>query len=166
MNNTDYYPWPIIKDSINVNDGLVFISEPLKKETIINGSFRGKLKVKINKKDFDFAVNLYELTPEGKYFHLSFYIGRASYAKSNEQRKLLTPKKSTTITFDNTRIVSKKLSKESQIVIVINANKNPYGQINYGTGRDVSSESIIDATIPLELKINMESKITIPIIVQ
>jgi len=130
---------------------------------IMSGSFTGELKVTINKKDFDFAVNLYELTADGKYFHLSNYIGRASYAKSREQRELLTPHQLTTIGFGNTSIICKKIAKESQIVIVINANKNPYGQINYGTGRDVSSESIKDATIPLELKINTESKIIIPI---
>ncbi len=163
MNNADYYPWPIIKDSINLNDGLVFISERLKKETIMSGSFSGELKVTINKKDFDFAVNLYELTADGKYFHLSNYIGRASFAKNREQRELLTPHKPTTIGFDNTSIICKKIAKGSRIVVVINTNKNPYGQINYGTGRDVSSESIIDATIPLELKINAESKITLPI---
>ncbi len=163
MNNADYYPSPIIKDSINMKDGLVFISKRLKKETIISGSFKGELKIEINKKDFDFAVNLYELTADGKYFHLSKYIGRASYAKNREQRELLIPHKLTTIDFGNTSIICKKLAKESRIVIVINANKNSYGQINYGTGRDVSSESIRDATIPLELKINTDSKITLPI---
>lgn len=163
MNNADYYPWPIIKDSINLEDGLVFMSAPLENETIINGSFSGKLKVSANKKDFDFSVNLYELTPEGNYFHLSFYIGRASYTESREHRKLLTPNKWTTIAFDNTRIVSKRLLKGSKLVAVINGNKNPYGQINYGTGQDVSSESIDDAGVPLELKIHENSRIIIPI---
>ena len=163
MNNADYYPSPIIKDNINMKDGLVFVSKRLKKETIISGSFSGELNIEINKKDFDFAVNLYELTADGKYFHLSKYIGRASYAKNREQRELLIPHKLTTFDFGNTSIICKKLAKESRIVIVINANKNPYGQINYGTGRDVSSESIKDATIPLELKINTDSKITLPI---
>jgi putative CocE/NonD family hydrolase len=163
MNNADYYPWPIIKDSINLKDGVAFLSEPLEKETIINGSFSGKLKVSSNKKDFDFSINLYELTPEGKYFHLSYYIGRASYAESREHRKLLSPNKLTTITFDNTRIVSKKLAKGSKLVAVINGNKNPYGQINYGTGQDVSKESIDHATVPLELKIHTNSSLTIPV---
>ncbi len=162
-NNADYYPWPIIKDSLNLNDGLVFISERLKKETVISGSFTGELKISINKKDFDFAVNLYELRADGKYFHLSNYIGRASYAKNKEQRELLTPDKLTTIPFDNTSIICKKMAKESRIIIVINANKNPHGQINYGTGRDVSSESIKDAIIPLELKVNTRSKISLPL---
>lgn len=55
------------------------------------------------------------------------------------------------------------MGKGSRLVVIFNGNKNPYGQINYGTGKDVSSESIEDATIPLELKLNSESKIVIPI---
>ncbi|WP_296622277.1 CocE/NonD family hydrolase [Marivirga sp.] len=162
MNNSDYYPWPIIKDSIDLTDGLIFVSEPFKKESIINGSFSGNLKITANKKDFDFSIILYELNPEGKYFHLSYYIGRASYAKSRSHRELLKPNKETTIIFDNTRIVSKKISKGSRIIVVIRGNKNSYGQINYGTGKDISKESIIDATIPLELKVNTQSKIILP----
>ncbi|MCF8262379.1 MAG: CocE/NonD family hydrolase [Melioribacteraceae bacterium] len=163
MNNSDYYPWPIVKDSINLKDGLVFISEPLQKETIINGSFSGELNIISNKKDFDFGVNLYELTPEEKYFHLSYYIGRASYAANREKRALLTPNNLIKLVFDNTRIVSKKMSKGSKIVIVINGNKNSYGQINYGTGEEVSEESIYDANVPLELNIHTSSCFNIPV---
>ena len=163
MNNANYYPWPIIKDSINLQDGLVFISAPFKKETILNGSFTGELLVESNKKDFDYSLVLYELTPEGRYFQLSFYIGRASYAKSREQRELLSPNKLTTISFDNTRINSKKMSKGSKLVAVVNGNKNSYGQINYGTGKDVSRESIKDATTPLRLTIYSGSKIPLPV---
>ncbi len=162
-NNADYYPWPIIKDSINLNDGLVFISESFQKEKIMNGSFAGALTIVSNKKDFDYSVTLYELTPEGKYFHLSYYIGRASYAKSREVRELLTPNNETTINFDNTRIISKKISKGSRLIVIVNGNKNPNAQINYGTGKDVSTESIEDAKEPLLLKISSNSKINIPI---
>ena len=162
-NNANYYPWPIIKKNIPLNDGLVFTSEPFSQEKIINGSFRGELTIASNKKDFDYSVNLYELTPEGTYFHLSYYIGRASYAKNNETRELLTPNKETTITFDNTRIISKKIAKGSRLIIIINGNKNQYAQINYGTGKDVSTESIKDANEPLWLTFSGNSKIIIPI---
>lgn len=163
MNNTDYYPSPIIKDSINLKDGLVFISKSLKEVININGSFSGVLKISSNKKDFDYAINLYELTAEGKYFHLSYYIGRASYAANRENRILLDPNKLKTIEFNNTRIVSKKLSKGSRIVITFNGNKNSFGQINYGTGQDVSNESINDATVPLAVKIHSNSRLIIPV---
>lgn len=161
--NSTFYPWPIIKDSINLQDGLVFISEPFEREIVMNGSFSGSLKVSSNKKDFDFAVTLYELTSEGKYFHLSYYIGRASYAANRENRTLLMPNKQVTIQFTNTRIVSKALSKGSKLVVILNGNKNTHGQINYGTGQDVSLESIEHASIPLKLTFHSNSSITIPI---
>ena len=162
-NNVEYYPWPIMQDSINQKDGLIFQTAPFENEVIFNGSFSGELKVTSNKKDFDFSVTLYELTPEGKYFHLSYYIGRASYAKSREKRELITPGVETTISFDNTRIISKKMAKGSRLVAVINGDKNEYAQINYGTGRDVSTESIVDAAEPLLLKFSTDSKISIPV---
>lgn len=162
-NNADYYPWPIVKDSIHLKDGLVFRSAPFQKDQIINGSFTGTLTIVSNKKDFDYSINLYEQTPDGHYFHLSYYIGRASYAKSRETRTLLTPHQEATLHFDNTRIISKKLSKGSRLVVVVNGNKNPYAQINYGTGKDVSTESIDDAKAPLVMQIRARSTITIPV---
>ena len=111
MTNTDYYPWPLEKEDINLKDGLIFKSETLKEEVIINGSFFGNLEFSINKKDVDYSVILYQLTPEGKYFHLSYYIGRASYAKDREHRNLLTPNKKKQISFDNSKLISKKLEK-------------------------------------------------------
>ncbi len=163
MYNEDYYPWPIIKDSINLNDGLVFMGKPLKSEAIMSGSFAGDLYVTINKLDFDFSVNLFELTADGKYFQLSNYIGRASYAKNSEERELVIPNKLTHIRFDNTHIICKKIPKGSRLVAIINGNKNASAQINYGTGKDVSSESIVDAQVPLTLKIMAGSKIFIPV---
>lgn len=163
MNNTEYYPWPLEKDNINLKDGLIFKSEPLKEDVIINGSFFGKLEFNINKKDVDYSVIVYQLTPENTYFHLSYYIGRASYAKDREHRNLLTPNQMTQVSFDNSKLISKKLEKGSRIVVVVNVNKNNNAQINYGTGKDVNSESIKDAEIPLKITFTGNSSISLPI---
>ena len=163
MNNTEYYPWPLEKDKINLKDGLIFKSDVLDKDIIINGSFFGDLEFSINKKDVDFSVILYQLTPEGKYFHLSYYIGRASYAKNREQRNLLTPNEMTQISFDNSKLISKKIQKGSRIVVVVNVNKNNNSQINYGTGKDVNLESIKDAKVPLEITFIGNSSISLPV---
>lgn len=163
MANTDYYPWPLEKENINLKDGLVFKSEPLKEDAIINGSFFGNLEFSLNKKDVDYSVIAYQLTPEGKYFHLSYYIGRASYAKNREQRNLLIPNQKTRVSFDNSKLISKKLEKGSRIVVVVNVNKNNNAQINYGTGKDVNKESIKDAEIPLEIIFTGNSSISLPI---
>ncbi len=162
--NNDYYPDPIEKDEINKSNGFVFMSDPVKKSMIINGSFLGELNISINKKDVDLGVTLYELTPEGKYFHLSYYIGRASYAKDITQRNLLKPDKKTSIQFTNTHLVSKRIRKGSRIVVAINVNKNPFSQINYGTGKEVSFETIKDASEPLIIKWYNDSYIKIPVL--
>ena len=163
MNNTEYYPWPLEKDNINLNDGLIFKSEALKEDVIINGSFTGNLEFSINKKDVDYSVIVYQLTPENKYFHLSYYIGRASFAKDREHRNLLIPNEMTKVSFDNSKLISKKIQKGSRIVVVVNVNKNNNAQINYGTGRDVNSESIKDAEIPLKITFTGNSSISLPI---
>ena len=163
MNNTDYYPWPLEREQINVKDGLTFKSETLKQDVILNGSFRGNLEFIINKKNVDYSVILYQLTPEGKYFHLSYYIGRASYAKDREHRNLLIPNQKTQVSFNNSKLVSKKLEKGSRIVVVVNVNKNNNAQINYGTGKDVNTESIKDSKIPLQITFTGKSKILLPI---
>ncbi|MEP3371711.1 CocE/NonD family hydrolase [Maribacter dokdonensis] len=163
MTNTEYYPWPLEKDNINLNDGLIFKSEVLKEDVLINGSFTGNFEFSINKKDVDYSVIVYQLTPKNKYFHLSYYIGRASYAKDREQRNLLTPNQKTQVSFDNSKLISKKLEKGSRIVVVVNVNKNNNAQINYGTGRDVNIESIKDAEIPLKITFTGNSSISLPV---
>lgn len=164
ISNNNYYPSPIIQKEVNKNDGYFFISEPLTQPLIVNGSFLGEIKCSINKKDFDLGVTLYEVTPNGEYFHLSYYIGRASYAKDIEKRQLLQPDKIETITFSNTHFVSKKLHKGSRLLIAVNANKNAFSQLNYGTGKDVSDETILDAKEPLQIKWYNDSFVKIPVL--
>ena len=163
MNNTDYYPWPLEREKINLKDGLIFKSEVLQEDVIINGSFLGDLVFNINKKDVDYSVILYQLTPEGKYFHLSYYIGRASYAKDREKRMLLKQHQINNVHFDNSKLISKKIQKGSRFVIVLNVNKNNNAQLNYGTGKDVNSESIKDAKVPLKITFTGSSSISLPV---
>lgn len=161
--NNDYYPAPIIRNEVDPTNGFIFISEPLKTPMLVNGSFLGQLKISINKKDVDVGVTLYELMPNGEYFHLSYYIGRASYAKNIEQRNLLKPNTITAVDFTNTHLVSKQLSKGSRLVVYVNVNKNPFAQLNYGTGKEVSTETIQDAKELLQIKWYNDSYIIIPV---
>jgi hypothetical protein len=90
-------------------------------------------------------------------------MGRASYANGPEKRHLLKPDKIETIPFTNSYITAKKLTKGSRIVIVLNINKSPFEQINYGTGKNVNDETIKDAKVPLQIKWYNDSYIKIPI---
>ncbi|MBD1363350.1 CocE/NonD family hydrolase [Mucilaginibacter sp. ZT4R22] len=158
-----YYENQIIYDSLNTS-GLVFTSDVLTKPLTISGAFSGLLKTLINKKDMDYHVLLFEQMPDGKYFFLSYFMGRASYATSTEKRRLLRPGQVESIPFTNTYITSRRLGKGSKIVIVLNINKSPFEQINYGTGKNVSNESIKDAKTPLQIKWFNDSYINIPVL--
>ncbi len=161
--NNYYFASQVIYDSLDASNGITFVSEPLEKEIEINGSFWGQLTASINKRDMDYSINLYELMPNGKYFYLSYFMGRASYAFDGNKRQLLIPGKVHSIPFSNSYVTSKKLSKGSRIVFVLNINKSPNEQINYGTGKDVSKETIQDAGVPLEIKWYDKSYIKIPV---
>ncbi len=162
-NQNNYYTPEIIFDTLDESNGLVFTTQSFKKEFSINGSFTGSLWATINKKDMDVSMALYELMPDGRYFFLSRYVGRASFAKDNSKRQLLKPNKKENIPFDNTRFVSKKINKDSRLVILLNINKHPFEIINYGSGKPVSEETIQDAGEPLQIKWHNDSFIKIPI---
>lgn len=161
--NNDYYPDPVIKKELDRSNGLFFISRPFDRPVAVSGIFEGVLKATINKKDMDVGVVLYEITPEGEYFELSYFLGRASYAEDMEIRQLLHPGQVSVIPFTRTRLVSRQLRKGSRLLVVLNIDKNPFAQINYGTDKDVSDETIKDAGIPLKIRWHNDSFITIPL---
>lgn len=162
-NNNNYYPYPIIKKELDHTTGLFFMSEPFNKPVEINGMFSGILKAMINKKDMDIGVSLYEVMPNGDLFDLSYFLGRASYAADMSVRKLLHPGKIETIPFYRSRMVSRKLSKGSRLLVVLDINKNSFAEVNYGTGKDVSTETVSDGKIPLRIKWYNNSFISVPV---
>ena len=161
--NNDYYPDLIVGKKPDLSNGFAFISEPFDEPVSINGTFSGEIKAIINKKDMDIGVVLYEVMPNGELFHLSYFVGRASYAKDMSVRKLLAPGKMESIPFDKTRMTSRRLSRGSRLLVTLNVNKHAFAQINYGTGKDVSDEDITDAKVPLQVKWQTNSFVKIPI---
>lgn len=143
---------------------LVFVSSPIEEPFAISGASIPTIVASINKRDMDIVVDLLEQTPDGKYFALNQNLQRASHAKDNAKRQLLVPNKIERVTIVNTRFTCKQLQKGSRIVIVLGVNKNPNWQINYGTGKDVSDETINDAAIPLRIKWYNNSCVKIPIL--
>ncbi|MBC7398473.1 MAG: CocE/NonD family hydrolase [Mucilaginibacter sp.] len=147
-----------------IKDKLIFKTAPIDKPFAISGAFKAAITASVNKKDMDLVINLYEQTPDGKYFYLTRNIQRASYGKDRGKRQLLQPNKITTINMNNTFITSRQLQKGSRIVLVMGINKSPEWQINYGTGKDVSDETIKDAATPMQVKWYNNSVIKIPIL--
>jgi putative CocE/NonD family hydrolase len=143
---------------------LIFISDPIKEPFAISGALNASIVASINKKDMDLVIDLFEQTPDGKYFALTQNIQRASYSKDRTKRQLLMPNKIETIQLTNTFITCRQLKKGSRIVIVMGVNKNPNWQVNYGTGNDVSDETMKDAYEPLQIKWYNSSCIKLPIL--
>jgi predicted acyl esterase len=130
----------------------MFVSAPLDKPMAISGALKAAFTLSVNKKDLDFVFDLYEKTADGHIFSLNENLQRASYDYRSTRRKLLMPNKPVTINTTNTFITSRQLQKGSTIIILLGVNKNPSWQINYGTGKDVSEETIKDAAIPMNIK--------------
>ncbi len=158
-----YYHPDLIVDSLDAGNGLVFSTDVFDDEFTINGAFKGKLALVTNKKDMDISISFFEQTPDGKYFMLSRYFGRASYAKDNSKRQLLSPNQKEFIQLNASHIVSKIIKKGSRFVIVVNVNKHPFEVINYGSGKNPVDETIEDAGDPMEIKWYNDSYIEIPI---
>ncbi|BAV06410.1 hydrolase, CocE/NonD family [Filimonas lacunae] len=159
----DYYPSPIMKQQPDRSNGLFFLTKPFDEPVQINGRFSGELRAIINKKDMDITVVFYEVTPEGKYFQLSYFLGRASYAKDMTSRQLLHPGQEERIPFERTRLVSRQLRKGSRLLVVVNGDKNPFAEINYGTGGDVADETSNDGKTPLFIQWTNSSYIDVPV---
>ena len=162
FHNFHYYPFPIVQGPLPYITESLFLSQPFEAPTVISGSFTGDLIVKINKKDFDLGVTVYEAMPGGKLFHLGYTMQRASYAEDPTKRHLLSPGKPAHLKFETT-MVSRQMTPGSRLLVLVDAIKNPNAQINYGTGKDVSDESVKDAGDPLTIEIQGGSYFEIPL---
>jgi uncharacterized protein len=160
--NLHYYPDPIIEKTLERPTELIFISEPFKKPQVVSGAFAGKLDITLNKKDADLGVTVFEQLADGRLFHLAYWLGRASFAGNPEVRSLLVPGVATRIPFTTT-VVSRRLASGSRLVVLLDVNKNQYAEVNYGTGGDVSRESVADAGEPLEVSWHTDSFIAVPL---
>jgi putative CocE/NonD family hydrolase len=153
----------IVDKELNSANGLVFVSDPFRRPTELSGLFSGRLDLRINKKDLDFTVELYELTAKGEYVQLSYALARASYVRDRTHRHLLTPGRRQRLDFRSGRLTSRRFAPGSRLVVVLSVVKNLGAQINYGTGQDVSDETLADAKEPLEVRWLAGSFIEVPL---
>ncbi len=158
-----YYPWPILRDGPPDDGGLPFVSAPFDQPMDMVGPFTGDLKIRINKRDVDLTVTVYEWQKDGKVMQLSYYVGRASYAADMTTRHLLTPGQWTDVPLQRTRMTGRRIAKGSRLLVVVDVLKDAEHQVNHGTGKDVSDESVADAGAPLRIEWSTDSSLRIPL---
>ncbi|MEO6912942.1 MAG: CocE/NonD family hydrolase, partial [Candidatus Baltobacteraceae bacterium] len=88
--NNDSYPDPVLGKKPNLSNGYSFLTRPFSSPEEVSG-FDGTIHAIVNKRDMDIGLVLYEMMPDGKLFQLSYFTGRASYARDMSKRTLLTP---------------------------------------------------------------------------
>ena len=142
---------------------LQFVRDPVKERTEVSGLFSGSLDIVINKRDFDAYIALYELNTKGEYFLLSTCQMRASHTTDLGYRTLLTPGRRQRLDFRSIRMTSRLIEPGSRIVALVGPIKAPMVQINLGSGKDVSDESIDDAGPPLRIQWYSRSFVELPI---
>ncbi|RPI59428.1 MAG: peptidase S15, partial [Lysobacterales bacterium] len=144
--------------------GTLFVTEPFDEPIDLAGRLRGELDFTINKYDVDLVVTLYELRSQGEYVKLFDppFTFRASYARDRVNRRLLMAGVRQQLPFQSDRMVGRRLSAGSRLVLALAINNRADQQINYGAGDDVSEESIEDAGNPIRIRWHEGSFIEIP----
>jgi uncharacterized protein len=149
--------------AIDTLNALVFTSDPLPVPTEVSGLPSGHLELVANKRDFDFGISIFELRKDGTYLSLPPYQSRASYVGDITRRRLLTPGARARLDWRNVRLASHLCQSGSRIVMVIGVVRGPGQQINYGTGKNVSDETIADAGDPVTIRLSNRSYLDLPV---
>ena len=156
-------PTQVINRELDTHAGLVFLSEPLAQDTELAGAFSGTLDFSLNKQDADIALAIYELTADGDYLDLAYWLQRLSHAADPSQRQLLAPAQRHSVRLTDTRLLGRKLAAGSRLVITLGVIKQPDRQLNLGSGKDPSDETLADAGTPLEIRWYGSSHINLPL---
>jgi uncharacterized protein len=167
---TDASSWTAQSDiagkSVEVRNATTYVSEPLPKALELQGAWSGRFDLTINKMDVDLRIAAYELLPGGDYVQLfEPYAFRASYARDRVHRHLLKAGERQPLSFRIERLTSRKLQAGSRLVLVLGVNKRPDEEINYGSGDDVSEESLDsdDDKVPVKIRWWGDSFIEVPV---
>lgn len=143
---------------------LRFVTEPFEEPVTLAGRLRGELDFTINKYDADLVLTLYEVRADGAYVRLfePAYSFRASYARDRVHRRLLLAGIRQQLPFQSQRMMGRQLQAGSRLMLTIGVNQRPDQQINYGSGKDVSEESLEDAGAPLRIRWHEGTFIEVP----
>ncbi len=155
----------LISKIIAPHNHVLYESDPLPKPLELSGLFSARLDFTVNKMDVDLNIILYEHQANGAYVRLFSPTDeiRASYARDHVHRHLLKAGERQSVDFQGERMTSRLLQAGSRIVMILGISKRPDREINYGTGNDVSEESLADGAPPIKVRWFGDSYIDLPV---
>jgi putative CocE/NonD family hydrolase len=155
----------LISKMIAPHNHVLYESDPLPKPIELNGLFSARLDFTVNKMDLDLNIILYEHQANGDYVRLFSPTDetRASYARDRVHRHLLKAGERQALNFRGERLTSRLLQPGSRIVVILGISKRPDREINYGTGNDVSEESVADGAAAIKVRWFGDSYIDLPV---
>jgi len=127
------------------NDGLVYHTDSLSKETPLIGCPAVTLWVSIDTPDVDIEADLYEIQPDGTSIALWSDIRRLRYRDSLREAKLVKPGEIVKCDFNPGLFVARKLMKGSRLRLVVTGVNSIFWQKNYCSGGVVAEETAKDA---------------------
>jgi putative CocE/NonD family hydrolase len=127
------------------NDGLVYHTEPLSKETPLIGCPSAAVWLSIDTPDVDLEADLYEIQPDGTSISLWSDIRRLRYRESLREGKLVKPGEIVKCEFNPGLFVARKLMQGSRLRLVVTAVNSMFWQKNYCSGGVVADETAKDA---------------------
>jgi uncharacterized protein len=148
--NNDSYPYIVFGKKPDLSSGYAFLTPPFSRAAEVGG-LDGIVRLRVNKRDLDVGLALYEMLPGGKLMQLAYYTQRASFARDASERTLLTPGKATAVPFRQDYLFSRYVGKGSRLLLTVNVNYNAFAEVNYGSGKDVAVEGIGDAGAPMKV---------------
>jgi putative CocE/NonD family hydrolase len=126
-------------------NGLVFHSDPFPEAAEITGYLKLVAWIALDVPDTDFAVNVYEIKPDGTSIALADDLKRARYRESLHQEKLVKPGAIERYEFGSFNFFSRRLEKGSRLRLVLSSPNSIYVEKNYNSGGEVAAESRADA---------------------
>jgi putative CocE/NonD family hydrolase len=130
-------------DAISPERLTLYLDSPADLE--VTGSPRLVAWISMDVPDTDFAAVLYEVLPDGRVIVLSSEANRARYRNPLRQAELVEPGTIYRYEFDRSRFFSRRLSKGSQLRLVVHSPNSIYLQKNYSSGGVVAEETASDA---------------------
>lgn len=127
------------------NDGLVYHTDALPKETPLVGCPSVTLWVSIDTPDVDLEADLYEIQPDGTSVGLWTDLRRLRYRDSLREPKLVKPGEIVKCDFKPGLFVARKMMKGSRLRLVVTAVNSIFWQKNYCSGGVVADETAKDA---------------------